>query len=303
VQLNHNNFYFSFKKQWLMYYFFLIVFLGFSAVHAQDPDSIFMAEGVTQKWQTKKLMATPESVTYHQKAEILYVSNMNGGAQEKNGKGFISKVKANGEIVDQHFITNLNAPKGMAIQNGLLYVSDIDAIKAFEIKTGKLAKSLKAKDAEFLNDLAVTAGGKVIATDMYKHRLYVVKNDTATIFKPSLPLSRPNGILAVGKHCWIGNKNWLTRLNLNTAEGKKLQGETGPIDGLERVAKNRFLTSDWKGRLFLQNFKRNGHTRKKLLDTRDVNHRVADFTYIPDKDLVVVPTFSANRLAAYTLEL
>lgn len=286
-----------------MYYLLIIVFLGFSVAHGQDPDSIFMADGVTQKWQTKKVMATPESVIYNQKKDILYVSNMNGGAQEKDGKGFISKVKANGDIVAKRFITNLNAPKGMAIHNGLLYVSDIDAIKVFGIKTGNLIKSVKAKDAEFLNDLAVTAGGKVIATDMYKHRLYVVNNDTATIFKPSLPLSRPNGILAVDKHCWIGNKNWLTKLDLNTTKGEKLKGQTGPIDGLERVAENQFLTSDWKGRLFLQSFERNGHKRKKLLDTRAVNHRVADFTYLPDEKLVVVPTFSANRLAAYKLEL
>ncbi len=286
-----------------MYYILVIVFLGFSAAHAQDPDSILMAEGLSQEWQTKRLMATPESVIYHQKADILYVSNMNGGAQKKNGKGFISKVSVNGQILDKHFITALNAPKGMAIKDGLLYVSDIDAIKAFEIKTGKLVKSLKARDAEFLNDLAVTAGGKVIATDMYKHRLYMVNNDTAQIFKPSLPLSRPNGILAVDQQCWIGNENWLTRLDLNTGKGKKLEGQTGPIDGLERVAEKQFLTSDWKGRLFLQNFKKNSHKRNKLLDTRAVNHRVADFTYIPQRDLVVIPTFSANRLAAYNIGL
>lgn len=279
----------------------LIGLLLSTSALAQNPDRIFMKKGVSQLWQTDPVLATPESVTYEPVNEVLFVSNMAGGAQQKDEKGFISKVTLEGKMLEKRFISGLNAPKGMAIYEGKLYVTDIDAIKAFRLKDGKKQAVFKAPKAEFLNDLAVTTEGRLIATDMYAHRLYTVNNGKAKIWKSDDFLKRPNGILVRATTCWVGNKNWLAAYKLPEGKGRQLKGKTGPIDGLEQLGPDKFLTSDWQGRLYLQIFKDGNHERQKLLDTRAVKHRVADFTYIPDKQMVIVPTFTANKLTAYKL--
>jgi hypothetical protein len=72
-------------------------------------------------------LKNPESVIYSPKQDILFVSNIDGKPNEKDQKGFISKVSpSNGNIIELSWITGLNAPKGMAIYNNTkLYVSDI----------------------------------------------------------------------------------------------------------------------------------------------------------------------------------
>ena len=63
-------------------------------------------------------MKNPESVIYSPKQDILFVSNIDGKPNEKDQKGFISKVSpSNGNIIELSWITGLNAPKGMAIYN------------------------------------------------------------------------------------------------------------------------------------------------------------------------------------------
>jgi sugar lactone lactonase YvrE len=268
---------------------------------AQPADSVFRAEGVVAQWQTDPVLATPESVTYDKNSEVLYVSNINGGLQEKNGKGYISKVSLNGEVIEAKWATDLHAPKGMALSGDQLYVTDIDAVKAVSLESGQQVASIPVPGAQFLNDLAVTRSGVLYATGMYTDRIYKIQGDTAEVFTRSSELDRPNGIYALGDDLYVGNQNQLLHFKLGQQEPDGYEGGTGPIDGLHPLADERFLTSDWKGRLFIQDYEESGHQRKRLLDMRNTDHKVADMTFIPEKSLVLIPTFSTNQVAAYTI--
>lgn len=97
---------------------------------------------------------------------------------EKDGDGNIIKTTLNGEIVDSNSIKEkLNAPKGLAISNGMLFMADIDRIVAIELTTGNTLYSIDlSKSASFLNDIAVWD----------KNTLYVTATDKSTIFKVNL---------------------------------------------------------------------------------------------------------------------
>ena len=86
---------------------------------------------------------TPESFIVDPEDGSYYVSNINGGPTDKDGNGYISKISPNGNIVIQKFIGDkkdemlLNAPKGLVIVGPNIFVTDIDAVKAFDKETGK----------------------------------------------------------------------------------------------------------------------------------------------------------------------
>ena len=71
-------------------------------------------------WSTDSVLKVPESVCYDVTEDILYVSNIEGKPTEKDGKGFISKVSPEGEVLDLKWVTGIDAPKGMGVYQGKL---------------------------------------------------------------------------------------------------------------------------------------------------------------------------------------
>jgi sugar lactone lactonase YvrE len=124
-------------------------------------------------WETKGL-AQPESVVVDPATGAIYVSNIVGAVMQKDGNGFISRMRPDDNTVDSlHFVAGgrggatLNAPKGMAIVGDTLYVADIDAVRLFDRHTGKAlgAVDLSKMKAHFLNDVVAGPDGAVYITD------------------------------------------------------------------------------------------------------------------------------------------
>ena len=72
----------------------------------------------------------------------------------------------------------------------------------------------------------------------------------------------------------------------------------GGIDGLKKIRKGTYIVSDWKGKTQL--IGKDKHPTV-LLDTTDKKINAADLEYIPDKRLIIIPTFFDNRVVAYKL--
>ncbi|MCZ8217420.1 MAG: hypothetical protein O9262_14340 [Cyclobacteriaceae bacterium] len=83
---------------------------------------------LTLKWETDTVLTTCESVIYDSTNQVLYVANINGQPTDKDGNGFIAKLGLDGKIVQAQWVTGMDAPKGMGIYNGKLFVSDIKRI-------------------------------------------------------------------------------------------------------------------------------------------------------------------------------
>src|SRR5437879_636584 len=116
---------------------------------------------------------TPESVLHDSGQDIYFVSNINGSPTAKDNNGFISRLKPDGAVENLKFIeggkngVTLNAPKGLALLGDTLWVADIDAVRAFNAKTGAPLDSvtLSTLGAVFLNDIATTPTGALYITD------------------------------------------------------------------------------------------------------------------------------------------
>ena len=115
--------------------------------------------------------ATPESVLHDVAADLYLVSNINGSPTDKDGNGFISRVAPDGSLSELKWIdgeapgVTLNAPKGMAIANGNLYVADIDCLRSFDQVSGEPNGEVCVDGATFLNDVAAARDGSVLFTD------------------------------------------------------------------------------------------------------------------------------------------
>ncbi|MCK5432236.1 MAG: hypothetical protein KAJ03_05795, partial [Gammaproteobacteria bacterium] len=107
-----------------------------------------VVSGEEQKIGTKLELAwemsgfnNPESVVYHESTDTLFVSSVNGSPVEKDGNGYISKVLLDGTMLSRQWIIGLNAPKGLAIHDNTLYVSDIDTLLEIDIPSGTITNT------------------------------------------------------------------------------------------------------------------------------------------------------------------
>jgi DNA-binding beta-propeller fold protein YncE len=156
---------------------------------------------INKLWETPEDLKNPESVLYAPKQDILFVSNIDGKPDEKDQKGFISKVSpSNGSIIELNWITGLNAPKGMVIyNNSKLYVSDITDLVEIDIASGKIIKRFNAPGSAFLNDVASDNQGNIYVSDtgtntIYKLDTNLKDNTSLQVWLQSPELNGPNGL-------------------------------------------------------------------------------------------------------------
>lgn len=100
----------------------------------------------------------------------------------------------------------LNEPFGSDIVNGVLYLADRDGdtgpdntavsvVRRFDMKTGAQLAGIRAQDAPWFNDIAVTSDGTVYGTATGAGQVWRVTPDgRAQVFIQGAPLSRPNGV-------------------------------------------------------------------------------------------------------------
>jgi len=213
---------------------------------------------------------TPECVRYDADLDIYFVSSISGHPSVKDGDGFISTMGPDGALLDSLFIKGgidgvvLNAPKGMAIVGDTLWVTDIDALRAFDKRSGVTLATvdLAPLGAVFLNDLARGPDGALYITDTG-----VIMDETGTthpgpdrIFRlgPDLTvttaaegeaLSGPNGIAWDEEHARFVVAPFGTGAVFGWAPGDSAPTAiaTGPggFDGAQRLPDGRFLISSW----------------------------------------------------------
>ena len=95
--------------------------------------------------QTVGGFVNPESVGCDARGKVLYVGNFGSPKLDpalKDGMGYISKVALNGKVLDKQFLPapggeKLNKPKGIWIRGDRLWVTDIDVVWIFDLKTRK----------------------------------------------------------------------------------------------------------------------------------------------------------------------
>jgi len=262
--------------------------------------------------QTVAGFAFPESVAYDPGAKVLYVSQF-GGTElkpaEKDGKGKISKVSLSGKILEEQFLPAageiLNKPKGIWVRGNRLWVTDIDVVWIFDLKTRK-GRKLAVPGITFANDPAVR-GNVLYVSDNRADQLYSVEPadflNSKTDPKVTLVFSgksvNPNGLYPAkdGSLLIVGFKSDKEARGIYSlgadGEVKELSKAIGRLDGIYQMKDGTLLATDWNsGSLF-------SWSAKGGVETLASGFKgPADFCVVPEAKatLVVVPDLVKGEL-------
>jgi hypothetical protein len=247
-------------------------------------------------WETAQVINVPESVLPDLNKNILYVSLIEGGGWDVDGKGGVAKLSMSGKIIDTTFITGLNAPKGLGKFGNRLYAADISEVVVIDIKKAKVEKKIPIPGGQGLNDITVSNKGVVYVSDSKTSKIWKIQND-----QPSLFLDNING--ANGLKAMSNDLIFAEGKDLKKAAAKKkittIATVTDDIDGIEPVGNGDFLVTSWSGYIYY--VYENGQV-ETLLETHEQNINAADIGYNPEKKIVYVPTFLHKTIAAYQLK-
>jgi len=205
-----------------------------------------------------------ESVAYDPKGKAFYTGDFGPDLKpaDKDGKGKITKVSLDGKIVEDGFLPAkgqvLNKPKGIWISGNRLWVTDIDSVWIFDLKS-KEGKKLDLPGVVFANDPAVV-GNTLYVSDNRSDQL--VKVEPANFLKsktaPKISVVfkgksiNPNGIFP-------GKRGALLMVGFNDKDNPRgiyslvpgkdpvpLSDNFGLLDGLYQLPNGDILTTDWK---------------------------------------------------------
>ncbi len=275
------------------------------------------ASGPKLLWETKGF-AQPESVVVDPATGAIYVSNIAGAVMQKDGNGFISKLNGSGKMVMRQWVKGLNSPTGLALHDRTLYVADVDQLveivdQLVEINaaSGEILKRYPAKGAILLNDVAVDADGTVYVSDTPTNTIWRLKDGRLEPWLANDKLNGPNGLLvrgdalivaSLGKIPGVGQKKeiaglWQISLTDQSVSPIGNGKPIGNLYGIELLQPGVYLVTDWAdGALYRVDQK----GRAEMLI--DLHQGSADFTYLPDKKIVLIPLMLDNSLAAYRLD-
>lgn len=211
----------------------------------------------------------PESVGCDPVGKVLYVSEFGSELKptQMDGKGRISKVSLDGKIIEQGFLPAegqvLNKPKGIWIKGDRLWVTDIDSVWAFDLKTKK-GRKLALPGIKFANDPTIM-GDALYVSDNRGDQLYRVEpadflemsGDPKITVVFSGKSVNPNGVYPAkdGSLLMVGfASKEEPRAIFAMAPGgepKALSKNIGRLDGIYEMEDGSLLSTDWNsGSLF-----------------------------------------------------
>lgn len=258
-------------------------------------------------------LSSPESVLYDPAADRYLVSNVNGSPLAHDNNGFISVLSPEGTVTALKWIeggknrVKLDAPKGLAISKGVLYVADISVVRLFDAKSGAPRGEIAVPGSTFLNDLAAAPNGEVYLSDSGPptgkldgsgtEAVYVIKGRRATLLAQGSALDRPNGVAWTAEGpivCPFGS-NEIYRLD---AQGVKRDITKVPAGGLAGIVQvgDSLLIASWQTSAIYRG-KLGGGFTVALADQKSP----ADIGYDTKRNRLLVPHFTEDTLEAFAL--
>lgn len=259
-------------------------------------------------WEVKGL-AQPESVVQDPATDSIYVSNIAGAIMQKDGNGFIARLKPDGTIIERQWVKGLNAPTGLALHDRTLYVADVDELIEINAASGEILNRHAAKGAIFLNDVAVDQDGVVYVSDTPMNTIWRLKDGVFEAWLANDALKGPNGLLVEGGKLIVASFGQLPEqgtpelggllaVDLKDQSVSTIRNDPiGNLDGLQLLQAGIFLVTDWAaGALYRVGTKGKPERLLKL------NKASADLVYLADEKTVLVPIMLSNTLVAYKLD-
>jgi hypothetical protein len=253
---------------------------------------------LVKKWETDSIFKVPESVLLDKAAGLLYISNIDGkdpwGA---DATGSVGRMSTDGKNITVDWVTGLQAPKGMGLYKGKLYVADLKEVVVINTAAASIENRIAVKGAEGLNDISISNKGIIYVSDSKAKRLYRIKEGNAEMILDSL--KGPNGVLAHGDDVYILDAGGLYKINAGKTLTAIATGMEGGTDGVEIVNEKDFIVSTWAGVVY---YVQADGSKQTLMDGRDAKINSADIGLDAKNKVLYVPTFWRNSVAAYEIK-
>ena len=260
-------------------------------------------------WETLGF-AAPQSVVFDRDRKQFYVSNMGTwGEGSTPGDGFISRLSAEGRLLELRWVTGFDNPKGLALAHGRLYVGDDADLVEVNPKAGTITARYRPEDgAGGFNDCTADPDGNVY---VFSRRLASVFRLRAGKFErwAAVDVAKtggPNGLHAERGRLLLGG--WARAAAQGEAQPGRIStlafadqalGRLGnaPIDspdGIEPDGRGGYTVTDW-GTGDLWHILADGTSTPILKLPRGA----ADHHYVVDQRLLVIPLILDHAVRAY----
>lgn len=250
------------------------------------------------RWKTEGLRV-PESVLVYQDGQdkYLFVSEIDGQGNIADGEGGIALLNTDGSYREHNWLRGLNAPKGLGVYQGKLYVADLTELVVIDIAKKQVTAKIPAPDAVFLNDVTIDERGVVYISDTRKNRVYRYQDNALTSWLEDIEAA--NGLKAIGADLYIAANDRLLKATADGSITIVAKGFAERADGLEPVGENgNFIVTCWAGLIYY--VYADGRI-VELLDTRADKLNTADIGWDEQTQTLYVPTFFGNSVKAFYL--
>lgn len=212
-----------------------------------------------------------------------------------SGNGFLSLLDKDGNAIDWRVVEGLDAPLGMALAGGKLYVVDNNRVKIFTWPGYRLLETVDLQTA-VANDIAVAADGRFWVTDTARGQVTTRSPDgELSVFLGDVGFKGANGIALDGRRLFVGGERlWCVDLENG---GVMTIGPAwlSDIDGIEVEADGTVQATPVGGPL----------VRFRTADDIDVlggeGVSSANHGYAPRLGLALIPTGFDNTVIAIRL--
>lgn len=247
-------------------------------------------------WRTDGLDA-PESVIADGTGGFI-VSNVNGEGAEANGAGYLARLDAQGRrIGPERWVTGLNAPKGLALSGGRLFVADIDTLVEIDPERGEIVARYPIEGAGFLNDVAAHEG-RVLVSDSARSRIHVLEDGEVSLWLEGAALAGVNGLLPEDDRLLVTamSNGEVLAIDWQTRAVTPLTGGLQNADGIAPAAPGGYMLSQWPGDLWHWV---EGEAPVHLVERRDPPVLMNDLTV--HGELVIIPHWQPGAVSAWRL--
>ena len=283
---------------------------GWGLLGITEPELLYpivQHDRATKVWETPDTFLTPESVLYDPDRGVLYVSNYDINTfSTPELTGYISKLSLDGEVLAERWVNGLKGPAGMNIFRDRLFVAERTSLTEIDLTTGELLQRHTIPGSQFLNDVSIDSDGNVYVTDTYPSshtlsRVYRFKDGEVEEWYGGREIGRANGLHLEGNELLIGNSGdgLLKAVDLANKTLRKIACfGAGVIDGIRLDNEGNYIVSKWEGQVY--SVTPRGDV-VEILNLMPEGLNTADFEYLPEQNLLVIPTFLGNKVVAYRL--
>jgi DNA-binding beta-propeller fold protein YncE len=213
-------------------------------------------------WETQPVLKFPEALVMEPGGQFLYVTNTDGNPLEKDGKGSIGKVGLDGTVIAVDWVTGLDAPKGLAQHDDLLYAADLAQVVVVDTKQAAIVRRIPVAGANLLHNVAVDSAGAVYVSDLFAGKVFKIEGTTVSTYVENL--RSPAGIVVAGRDLYVFTGDGLVKIDLAKTVTTVSRNMDGRANGLVMVNDREFIATSWGGVAYYVNA---DGSNQVLLDT------------------------------------